>query len=507
MPRILVWVLAFVGALVAVGAYSRTHQRTVPGPRLVMLYAPCTVNRSYLSPYNPAVPYTPALGAFARDGVVFTKHHTEEGWSGIAYAALFSGSQAMRHGVYSHPSRLDDSLYLIAEAYRDNGYEAFMWTYHGMASPELNYAQGVEPANTFWIPKESRQPKINNFLHGDDPHFLKVLARLRDDPTYKAFIITNFTVTHMPYMTDSVDAFCELFADECLGLTREEISKYAGFFHEKPFAWEHTFDQMVKETSLSPPEVANFARALELLYKSNIWHLDQIFGAVLESIKSYGLLEQSVIAFTADHGEVLYRENAPLKWWHGNQLLPGDIVVPFIIRSPGLPAGRYDGVTRSIDVFPTLAGLSGIALPEDTVMGVDLTPALRGRAPAPALLAFTHTAFVPVFQNTTAYPFLGSHFPMGDPNSMWVAVRDGPLMYKLTSNDAVTFQPHVYDWESDPEETRDLYDPQNAHHAAMVDSLSSYKTALLDGYRRVAGKQGLPTERQQEILRSLGYIQ
>jgi len=80
-------------------------------------------------------------------------------------------------------------------------------------------------------------------------------------------------------------------------------------------------------------------------------------------------------------------------------------------------------------------------------------------------------------------------------------------MYKLTSNDAVNFQPHVYDWEADPAEKRDLYDPQNAHHAAMVNSLSSYKAALLEGYRRVAGNQALTTERQQEILRSLGYIQ
>ena len=59
------------------------------------------MNREFLSPYNPAVSYTPALYRFARDAAVFTRHHTEEGQSGIAFASLLTGDQATRHGVYT----------------------------------------------------------------------------------------------------------------------------------------------------------------------------------------------------------------------------------------------------------------------------------------------------------------------------------------------------------------------------------------------------------------------
>src|SRR6185295_15578310 len=117
-----------------------------PLPRLVVLFAPCTVNRSYLSPYNPQIRYTPNLDRFARAGVTFTKHQTEEGQSGVAYAALFSGNQAMRHGIYSHPTRLQDCAYLITEAFRDAGYDVFFWADQIIASPKLNYVQGVDPA-------------------------------------------------------------------------------------------------------------------------------------------------------------------------------------------------------------------------------------------------------------------------------------------------------------------------------------------------------------------------
>ncbi len=49
-----------------------------PVPRLVLLYATCTVNKNYLQPYNEARS-TPSLAAFAKKSAVFTNHQTESG--------------------------------------------------------------------------------------------------------------------------------------------------------------------------------------------------------------------------------------------------------------------------------------------------------------------------------------------------------------------------------------------------------------------------------------------
>ena len=62
-----------------------------PDVRLVLLYAPCTVNASYLGPYDRGLSYTPHLTRFAERSLVFERHQTESGQSGIAYASLFAG--------------------------------------------------------------------------------------------------------------------------------------------------------------------------------------------------------------------------------------------------------------------------------------------------------------------------------------------------------------------------------------------------------------------------------
>lgn len=77
-----------------------------PEPRLVLLYAPCTVGKQFLSPWNESIPFTPNLAAFAAKSVVFERHQTETGQSGISYASIFSGSQADHHQVYRHPATL-----------------------------------------------------------------------------------------------------------------------------------------------------------------------------------------------------------------------------------------------------------------------------------------------------------------------------------------------------------------------------------------------------------------
>jgi hypothetical protein len=174
-----------------------------------------------------------------------------------------------------------------------------------------------------------------------------------------------------------------------------------------------------------------------------------------------------------------------------------------------VPAGRYEGVTRSIDVFPTLASLSGVTLSPNATMGVDLTPAILGPTPPPTLIAYSHTALMPRAVALAHYPSMAKRFPRNDASEMWVGARDGNVMYKITSEDGVIFVPHVYDWEKDPTERNDLYDPTNEVHATMIRRLADYKAALREGfsYWSAAAEGHLPTEQEEQMLRSLGYIQ
>jgi arylsulfatase A-like enzyme len=89
--------------------------------------------------------------------------------------------------------------------------------------------------------------------------------------------------------------------------------------------------------------VEEYARVVERLYKSRIRELDTMFGGVVEELRRADLLDASPVAFTADHGEVLYREDVPFKWTRGHALTPEDLGVPWIVRAGGLAPGRYPG--------------------------------------------------------------------------------------------------------------------------------------------------------------------
>ena len=155
-----------------------------PAPRLVLLYATCTLNKDYLQPYNETR-LTPNLAAFAEESAVFTNHQTESGLSGPAFASIFSGTQADRHGLFWHPRRLPDDLFLISEAFSAGGYESHYWSGHPMTTPKFNFSQGVKKRNI-----------TRKRIRAHHPNFQSMLRKLRDNPEHRAFVMTSFAVTH-----------------------------------------------------------------------------------------------------------------------------------------------------------------------------------------------------------------------------------------------------------------------------------------------------------------------
>jgi arylsulfatase A-like enzyme len=470
-------------------------------PRLVLLYSTCTVNRNYLSPYDPSVSYTPQLARLASVATVFPHHRTEAAQSGIAFASIYSGMQSPQHGVFAHPRELPDSLQLIGEVFTDSGYDPHAWLAHHLAGERLNYAQGI-PADQIGSQR----------LQASDRRFRKILNRLALDPDYRAFMVTNFSLTHGPYAGRRLPEFCQRYPDECGALRdRKRFARlrrlYTDHFH---IGYNYKESRLLRD--FSERDLADFADVIELLYKASVYTLDRELGHILAEITKRGLLDSSIIAFTADHGETLYREGQLYYWGHGYQLSPDAINVPLIIHAPGQDTTAiYPGVTRSIDVFPTLAGLAGIKLEDRPGRGVDLSNVLLRGAPAPDLLAFSHSSVLskPVERmNVANFEFFRSHFPRQDPELIWVALRSQDAVYKLRRQFEGEFEPSVYDMATDPDESADVYDPGNVVHQKMLRQLEDYRRGIVDAYRVWSGQPGeLPEEEQERMLRALGYVE
>ncbi len=486
--------------------------RQPPQPRLVLLYATCTLSSSFLSPYNPGVGYTPRLEWLAGDGQVFTRHRTEAGMSGVSFASILSGGQAPHHGVFSHPKELFDSVELISEAFVRDGYEGFFWSRQGMASAELNYGQGIPPENV-----------IPDILRGNDERFQEILARLSEDPDYRAFLFANFTITHAPYEDRHLDTFCEAHPAECEfleNMPEEWIDERYELFQQDYRSLQFNFPETIERLGWSNEEIDEFAQLLAIIYRSNVYWLDRMFGRVVRLIDVAGLRDEALIVFTADHGETMYDPADLFHWSHASSLEAEVLDVPLIIRAPGqgVRPGRVEFVTRSADLFPTIAGLAGIADPEliesASTTGVDLSAVIRGEQPAPALEAYSHSGVFPTTSLRRHAPEMRlffEYFTEASIEETWVALRerDTVLKYRRDTNGEWRFE--AYDLAADPTEEQDIYDPADPTHRSMVERLRRYKVDLMSAYAEWQEQRGTPadglSEEDLRRLRSLGYIQ
>ena len=141
----------------------------------------------------------------------------------------------------------------------------------------------------------------------------------------------------------------------------------------------------------SPLNLYHMAGALGARYQRDEWQepwrvyaglvslLDHCVGQIIDKLKEQGMYEDSVILFTADHGEMLGSHCL----WQKMVLYEESALTPLSIRLPG---GKHAGVANAapsshLDVFPTLCDLAGIEIP-DTVSGCSLRPEIEGGAPA-----------------------------------------------------------------------------------------------------------------------------
>jgi len=239
---------------------------------------------------------------------------------------------------------------------------------------------------------------------------------------------------------------------------------------EEPFfAWVHLYEP---HAPYEPPEP--FAsRFPERPYDGEVAHTDRLIGGLLDGLEESELLEETVVAVTADHGEGLGDHGEPD---HGLLLYDSTIRVPLILRLPGEAAAglEVDEQVRLIDVAPTLLDVVGLEAPE-SFDGSSLLPFLIDQGEGrPAY-------------SETLYPRW--HFGWQE---LFVLRKDG-LKYIQAPT------PELYAVGPDPGESDNLADRRPDRAAAMAAELDSMTGDRVEG----PGTMSAEAARQ---LRSLGYL-
>lgn len=118
-------------------------------------------------------------------------------------------------------------------------------------------------------------------------------------------------------------------------------------------------------------------RTAQLIWDA-IEEVDWSVGEILGAVAAAGIDEKTLVIFTSDNGAAV-GSSLPLRAKKGS-VYDGGIREPTVMRWPGrIPAGSVcSEVAASIDILPTLAGLTGATLPDRKIDGRDIWPLMSG---------------------------------------------------------------------------------------------------------------------------------
>ena len=109
-------------------------------------------------------------------------------------------------------------------------------------------------------------------------------------------------------------------------------------------------------------------------YYAAISYLDERVGEVLAALRAHGFGDDTVVAFTADHGEM----GGERGLWFKMSLFDGSARVPLVLAGPGVPQGRVPAPVSHLDLAPTLADLAGIGPGDSEFEGASLDAGAHG---------------------------------------------------------------------------------------------------------------------------------
>lgn len=182
-------------------------------------------------------------------------------------------------------------------------------------------------------------------------------------------------------------------------------------------------------------------------YYANISMIDEQIGEIREALERRGVLDNTIIVFTADHGDTLNDHGQSQKW----SMYEGSVRVPAIVWGPGRvqPGQILDGLTSHMDLGPTVLEYAGVEIPE-WFEAESLVPALSGEEYEGRTHVFSEHARDRILAGTA---------------NMTMVVRGRwKLVEYLDPDDG-----QLFDLEADPGEMTDLF--EDPRYASLRDEL------------------------------------
>ncbi len=456
--------LAGFGRLSLEGRLLRSREKASPDAPNIILFVQDTLRRDRLSTYGYGRPTAPRLDRLAERGVVFENAYAASSWTWPSTASMLSGVSPERHGVRSERScYLSSQLDLLPEALQRAGYSTAGFAANGLINESVQFDQGFE----HFVSWSGRFAASKDLM----PRALSWMREHRDE---RFFLYVHLVDTHgfADLLPESQALFVdEELDDEFVRKAFDNYSKHLRRIQSGVVRNKVPLDELV-------PHVDR--ESIQHLYDAAVHTGDHWLGQLLDDLEELGLSDQTVVAFTSDHGEEIFDRGLGK---HGHSLYSELVRIPLVLSGPGLGTGeRNDAVVSNQLLAPTLAQLAGVRL--------------RGLESPGSLL---DSQSEPVFFSTHHGLLRGR-----SGQAILRGVRQGPWVLHLHDpEEGQSEKRSLYRIDEDPGETRDLVAkfPERADQLEqLLRAHARAERALAPGLGRAADDSTL------EFLEDIGYI-
>ncbi len=368
------------------------------GPNLIIIAAD-SFRYDRVSAWGARRGLTPNIDALVSEGTSFGDFHVQLPRTFPSWYSLLSGCYPARHGI-RHMFPAKDELAAarldLPEVLRKNGYRTSavadyagdifsrMSCFDRVRAPSFNFTtlirqRGLE-IHFFLLPFIQNAPgrrlfpESRAFAQNSDPAFLvgDIKSEIDALAGKKRFFLTVFfSATHFPYA--SPHPYYKKFTDP---------------------AYRGEYRYLKINNPLSESLVtADDRRQIGGLFDGACSAVDDAVGEIVAHLKRRGLYDDSIIVFTADHGENLYDHGLDLG--HGEHFR-GEYAthVPMVIKfqreyAPAARLRGYEEVVQQVDFAPTMLDVLGMEAAD--MDGISYRSVIEGKAARIPRIAYAET--------------------------------------------------------------------------------------------------------------------
>ncbi len=342
--------------------------------------------------YGNSIIKTPHIDELSRQGVLFENAHNQYPLCGPSRASFMTGmytdqTKMTRNNMYIRNS-IPDAI-TMGQRFRQQGYQSIrIGKIFHYDNPSAIGTSGTDDPHSWdqtvnpYGRDKIEEYKINTLSPRRYGGTLSWLAASGADEEYTDGIVASEAIEYLDQFSKNGQPFFL-----AVGFYRPHTpfvapQKYFDQYERSSIAIPISTDEYLK--SIPPPAAKSIrakknqlhleedlAKEIKEAYYASISFIDAQVGRILNKLKESGLLENTIVVFTSDHGYHLGEHGH----WQKQTLFENATRVPLIISIPSNESfsARSNSPVELIDIYPTIMDLANIDVPNH-VVGKSLKP-------------------------------------------------------------------------------------------------------------------------------------